>query len=90
MLDCLASYQSVTGMKRKADARTSLVCKQKGDQSRTRMLRYLTHESWNADAGSICLDADAQQCQKIMNVKKWKLAHITVRWAKVFLILHKT
>jgi hypothetical protein len=42
MLDCLASYQSVTGMKRKADARTSLVCKQKGDQSRTRMLRYLT------------------------------------------------
>jgi hypothetical protein len=42
MLDCLASYQSVTGMKRKADARTSLVCEQKGDQSRTRMLRYLT------------------------------------------------
>ncbi len=41
-LDCLASYQSVTGMKRKADARTSPVCKQKGDQSRTRMLRYLT------------------------------------------------
>jgi hypothetical protein len=29
-------------MKRKADARTSLVCEQKGDQSRTRMLRYLT------------------------------------------------
>ncbi len=93
MPDCLASYQSVTRMKRKADARTSLVREQKEDQSRTRMHAPVSDsddESWNADAGSICLDAITQQWQKIMNVKKWKLAHITVRGAKVFLLLHKT
>ncbi len=72
MPDCLASYQF------------NYRNEEKSEKPMLEKVWYINIKETNlipecSDDGGICLDADAQLCQRIMNVKKLKLANSRVR-----------